>query len=83
MNRNSKSKDMHLPVNQPSTKMLHDGITREGSDLSVEDSFSISMGMKRGVKRGVQVRVDCRAPARSSLVIPCTLFGGGVKLMGK
>ena len=52
-------------------------------DLSVEDSFCTSMGMKRRVKRVVQVRVVCRAPARSSRVMPCTLLGGGVKLMGK
>ena len=52
-------------------------------DLSVEDSFSTSMGMKRGVKRVVQVRVVCKAPARSSRVMLCTLLGGGVKLIGK
>lgn len=41
------------------------------------------MGRKKGAKRGVQVRVRSRAAARSCLVMLCTLFGGGLKLMGK
>lgn len=51
--------------------------------LRLEESFSSSMGMKSGANSGVQVSAFCRAAARSCRVMPCTLLGGGLKLMGK
>ena len=51
--------------------------------LRLEESFSSSIGMKKDANSGVQVSASCRAAARSWRVMPCTLLGGGLKLMGK